>query len=324
MGARKILIACASATWLAALTSCTTLPDTSGYTAASYQLNSSTVAAGKAVESEFDRMTLLLPPDRRVEAQNQKGRFTAAWATTTKSMGGLARYAESIQELTDAGNKGREGARGVAASLSSLADAVGILPGAGVVGLATDTFALVNTAIANARAASSLKRSLAAADPLIADIAVAVDGQVDTARAQFDAALQIQRGTLDFAVQDILPLDERLALQERPAEVALARATDANREAERHVAAANLERIRLGRAALAPRMTAYHQALDALDEREQAGHDLFDATEKALAAWRESHSNVVRALEERKPVSFASLMAASEEIKELSRRWREL
>ncbi|MXO58779.1 hypothetical protein GRI89_04395 [Altererythrobacter salegens] len=310
---------------LAAVTACTALPDTSGYTLASYQLNSSAAAAGKAVDNEFDRMTGLLPEGRQQQARDAKGRFDVAWGSTTKSMGGLARYAESIEELTDAGNTGKEGAQGVFQSLSTLANAVGILPGGAVVGVVGDTLALANSAIANVRAANSLEKSLTAADPLIADISTVVAKQVDTARAQFDAALTVQEGSLEFSVQDISPTDERLAEQEKNVAARLAALSgDTAREAERKAVAAELERIRAGREALAPRMTAYHGAMDALEARKRAGHDLFDATKQALAEWRESHAKVVRAVNERKPVSFASLMAASEEIKELSKRWREL
>lgn len=324
LGANRILAVVTGTVALFAA-GCTSLPDTSAYTAASYQLNSSAASAGKAVDAEFDRMTALLPEDRRARAQAEQVRFNAAWASTVQSMGGLASYAESIEELTDAGNKGKEGAQGVADGLTTLANAVGILPGGAIVGVATDTFVLANSAIANARAARSLKDSLAKADPLIADISDVIAGQVGTARAQFDATLNIQEGALEFSVNDIQPIDEGLAQQERQAELALASlSADTSRQADRAAAAATLERIRGGRAALAPRMTAFREAMEALEARKHAGHDLFDATAQALDVWRQSHAKVVRAVNERKPVSFASLMAASEEIKELSKRWRDL
>lgn len=308
-----------------AASACTSLPDTSGYTVASYQLKSAAAAAGSALHTELARTAEQLPENSRARATELAVRFDAAWATTVRSLDGTARYAESIEELTKAGNSGGERARAVADSASDLAAAIGIIPGAPLVGVATDTFALLNSAIANIRAARSLERSLVIADPLIGDMTNVMVGQVGTARQLFENALELQRVSLEFSVQDIAELDTELALLEvETARTLAALSTAAGREAERRDAEADLKRILDGRAALAPRMSAYWAGRETLAARQRAGRDLFDATDRALAAWRESHQKTVRAIRDRQPVSFQSLAAAGEDIKDLIERWRDL
>ena len=321
---RVVLISAVSLV-VAATAGCTALPDTSGYTAASFQLKNSAAAAGSVLQSELGRMTEQLPADHRERAASVATRFGGAWESTVRSLDGMARYAESIEEVTKAGNSGGESARAVAGSVSALAGAIGIVPGAALVGVATDTFAMLNTALANMRAARSLERSLAIAEPLIEDFSNVVGGQVATARDLYGQAIALQREALDFGVDDIAPLEASLAaLEVEEGRTLAALSADSSRDAERRVHEANLKRIRDGRAAIAPRINAYNAAREALETRQRAGRELFDATERALAAWRESHEKMVRAIRERRPVSFQSLLAASEDIRGLIERWRDL
>lgn len=328
LGGRKLArqrILAALAACALAVGACTALPDTSGYTAASLQLKSAAAAAGTALSAELGRMAGQVPESRRADATAIATNFDAAWKTTVDSLGALGRYAESIEEVTRAGNGGGEAARGVAASVSSLAGALGVVPGAALVGVATDTFALLNTQIANIRAARSLERSLDIADPLVQDMANVVAGQIGTARTLFTQAIDFQRSALDFSVDDISGLDSQLQQMENEAAITLAGlAAQGASEDRRRSAEAALKRVRDGRAALAPRMTAYAAAREALAARARAGAELFAASERALASWRESHQKLVRAIRERRPVSFQSLAAASEDIRTLIERWRDL
>lgn len=308
-----------------ATAACTSLPDTSGYTAASLALRPAAAAAGTALGSELVRMTDLLPADNRAEATGIANNFNEAWATTVVSLGALGRYAESIEAVTKAGNSGAAAANGVAESVGGLASALGIVPGAALLGVATDTFAFLNTQIANIRATRSLERSLEASEPLIRDMSNVIGGQVSHAKTLFQQAIESEGRALDHDIDDTAQLDTRLEAMEREEGFHLAAlAEQPARDAERRVSEANLKRIRDGRAAIAPRVTAYRSARAALAARAQTGNDLFAATEHALETWRESHTKMVRAIRERRPVSFESLTAAAEEIRELSRRWRAL
>jgi hypothetical protein len=324
IGGRKRILTALAAAGLATA-GCTALPDTSGYTAASLQLRTSAAAAGSALGAELGRMTELLPAASRTEAAGITANFNAAWGTTVASLGALGRYAESIEQVTKAGNSGAAAANGVAESVGGLAGALGIVPGAALVGVATDTFAFLNSQIANIRAARSLERSLDLADPLIRDMSNVVGGQVAAARSLFQQAIEMESRALDFGVDDIAALDSSLeAMEAESARTVAALAAQGGRDDQRRIAEADLKRIRDGRAAIAPRMTAYRAARAALAARAQAGNELFAATDNALATWREGHSKMVRAIRERRPVSFESLTAAAQEIRELTRRWRDL
>lgn len=307
------------------LAGCTSLPDTGGYTTASYSLKYTSTAAGLAVLREFENLAIALPQERQERVQSAGKDFGAAWGSTVRSMDGLARYAESVEELTAAGNKGADSARQLAGSLQALGTAVGFVPGGEAVTLVGDTLAMANSAIANVRATKSLTRSLAASDPIIADYSGIIARQIETARRQFDRTIQLQSGAVGFEVQEIMPVYTALKLRESQVAERLATLTnDGGEEAARVAAAAELERIRTGLSGIEPRIADYHAAMEALAMRQKVGQDLFDATATALLEWRQSHQKVVRAVEEKRPVSFASLEAASADIRELLRRWREL
>jgi hypothetical protein len=324
-GSNRTLAALAALGMAAA--ACTPLPDTSGYTTASLQLRTAAAAAGSALGAELVRMADLLPAANREEATGITNNFNAAWATTVAALGSLGRYAESIEELTKAGNGGAAAAAGVADSVSGLATALGIVPGAELLGVARDTFIFLDTQLANIRATRSLERSLDLADPLVRDMSNVVGGQVTRAKSLFDQAIELEGRLIEASVEmdNVDDLDSRLEAMEVETARTLASLTaQGGREEQRRAAEADLKRIRDGRAAIAPRMTAYRNAKAALAARAQAGRELFAATEAALATWRQSHTKMVRAIRERRPVSFESLNAAGQEIRQLIERWRDL
>ena len=307
--------------------SCTPLPDTSPYTAATVQVRTSAAAAGSALHDEFGRMTDRLPEDKQARAAEISAAFDDAWKKTMGSLDGLTAYAESIEQITKAGNSGGASARAVAQSVQTLAGAVGIVPGAALAGVAADTFATIYSQIANIRAQRSLSRSLDAADPLIRDMANAITGQVTTARKSFEDVIALERQALNFSVNvdDVRSLDARLATAENNAARTLATLLENDApEAQRLAAEVRLKRIRDGRAAIAPRMTAYHAELTALAVRAQAGRDLFAATDRAVTDWREAHRRMALAIRERRPFSVQSLVASAQEIQGLVERWRKL
>lgn len=322
----RIILTSLTAALLALTTACTTLPDTSGYTAASVQLKTSAAAAGSALHSELARLVDQVPPGQRDRTARIAAGFNEEWQKTVEGLGALARYAESIEEITKAGNNGGESARGVAQSVSELAGSLGIVPGAALIGVATDTFALINSTLANIRATRSLGRSLTIADPLIQDMAGVVSAQVVHAKGLFQNSISAERQLLNTGeMEDFLRLDALLQTGESNAALQLAALSQAAGNAgERSAAEAELKRIRDGRAALAPRLAEYRTALAALAARERAGNELFVATEAAVASWRDGHEKMVRAIRERRPVSFESLAGAAEEIRRLRERWRDL
>jgi len=310
---------------LSATTACTSLPDTSGYTAASLQLKQSAAAAGSVLEAELGRMAEYLPADRRDGVGATVQRFGAAWGTTVASLDAMARYAESIEEITAAGNDGGAAARGVAQGIQQLAGAVGLVPGAAVATLATDTAAAIYTQIANVRASRSLVRSLDAAEPIIRDVAVVVTGQVDAAARMFNNLISAERSVLEADMEDVLRIDQRLEQQEKQlGQHFAALSEESGPAAARAAAQAELDRVRNGRSAIAPRIAAYNAARAALGARETAGAELFAATRLALTTWESAHQKMTTAIRERRPVTFQSLQAAATDVRAILERWRDL
>jgi hypothetical protein len=298
---------------------CTSLPDTSGYTAATLQLKQSAVAAGAVMHAELARTAEQIPGDRnRATLTRAAADFDAAWQVTVESLAAMGRYAESVQELTGAGNHGAQSAQQLSQSVLSLAGAVGIVPGAAVAGAVVDSFALLNSAVANVRASRSLAASLAAADPIMQDVARRVTGQVDLAEQTFNALISQQQAQADIAFADVHDVDAAL----RQTEIAaVARAAGGGADSGLQ---AELTRLRDARALLAPRVAEYQAVRDAVAARERAGRDLFLATKTALQTWADSHDRLVQAVRERRPVSFESLLASSQEVRSLIERWRDL
>lgn len=90
---------------------CATLPDTSGYTAATIQVKYAVATTGEVVEAE-----LVAAKDAGATTANTASveKFNAAWAQTVKSLDGMVAHAQSIEQIVDAGNKGSESAKQVA------------------------------------------------------------------------------------------------------------------------------------------------------------------------------------------------------------------
>jgi hypothetical protein len=310
-----------------AIAACTTLPDTSGYTTATISMKQSVVSAGAILRTELGRLPQRLPAGNlRDNATTAGANFDAAWLKTTASLDGAVAYAESIQAITRSGNQGGESVRQVADSLGELAGAVGVLPAAPIVKLATDTLVTVGRQIALVRATRSLERSLEESAPLIRAFGGEMATQVIGARQIFVDAIGIERDSLNRQYQSAVTSDQVLIEREdrlvrQLAALAAATQDDA---AERGRVEANLERVRAARTALRPFVTAHSSGMEDVATRERAGIELFAATEAAVRNWQAAHASLVSAVRDRRPVSFESLQAASVEIRALIERWRDL
>ena len=124
---------------------CATLPDTSGYTAATIQVKHAVAATGIVIESELKSAieAKATTADHKTVEQ-----FKLAWAATLKSLDAMVAYAQSIEQIVRAGDRGAESAMQVADSVKRLAEAVDIDPVSGasatLVKLSLETIAFVN------------------------------------------------------------------------------------------------------------------------------------------------------------------------------------
>ena len=137
---------------------CTSLPDTRGYTVATIQVKQAVATSGDIVEGE-----LLSAINAGATTANDASvkNLKAAWASTLRSLDAMVAYAQSIEQIVDAGNKGAESAKQVADSVKNLVDAVKVdaLTGASatVFQLSADTVAFVYGEYSKHVAAQSLE-----------------------------------------------------------------------------------------------------------------------------------------------------------------------
>ena len=310
------------------LAACATLPDTGGYTSATVEVRQSAAAVGDAVEAEIVAAAAGIEeegPRRAVEAS--AGDFRRAWNLTLGSLDATVRYAQSIQDVVDAGNRGAESARKVAASVSGLAGALGVTMGPAGAAVA-DTGAFVYGQIARIRAARSLAAALAAAGPAILRLQELVAGQVGDARTAFLRASAAELRALDrpAAFGTYVHRDADLSAEEKARLSDLADFVLLHPEQADRIAALKdrLKVIGDTRAALAPGLGQYRLAAAEVARRRRAGLAVFDATDTALAAWAAAHQRLVSAVRNHQAVTVASVTTAAADLRALVRTWREL
>lgn len=307
---------------------CQTLPDTSGYTSATIEVRQSAAAAGDLVRSEIEGAAATLDdPASRQVAQAAADSFRQAWGVTLASLDATILYAQSIQDIADAGNSGADSARKVAESVSALAGGLGVTVGPAGAAV-TDTGAFVYGEIAKIRAARSLAAALAAAGPSVMRLQALVEAQVGSARRTFLLSLAAETRAVDKeSAYGVYPSrDGELVAEEK---TRLSQLTDLvlrhpDDTAEIDATKARLKVIGDTRAALAPGLAQYQVRIDAIAERRRAGLAVLAATDTALAAWASAHQRLVEAVRDRRPVTAASLTVAVSDLRAVIQTWSNL
>jgi hypothetical protein len=317
------------------LGACTSLPDTSGYTAATIQVKQAVATTGDVLEGELLSAIKVNATTANDEAVKN---LKAAWAATMRSLDAMVAHAQSIEQIVDAGNKGGESAKQVADSVKNLVDAVKVdaLTGASanVVELSADTVAFVYGEYSKHVAAKSLEEALEKFGPSMAKITALVQAQIADARRlfveQIEAQVQLlqtpaqtpedasrrfgnwikRHGELDETAEQATQLLVRGIKNNKPDNVAKAKAMIAD--------------VETGQKMIAPHLVEYEAKIHVIRQREKAGRSILGTAENAVAAWGVAHQQLAIAVKERKPVSVESLTAAVVEIRTLTQRWREL
>jgi hypothetical protein len=314
---------------------CTSLPDTSGYTAATIQVKQAVATTGDVVESEL--LSAIRAEATTANLESIKN-FRAAWAATTRSLDAMVAHAQSIEQIVDAGNKGAASARQVADSVKNLVDAVKVdaLTGASgtVLALSADTVAFVYGEYSKHVSAKSLEEALDKFAPSLAKITVLVQEQIADARRLFVEQIEAQVQLLQTPAQTPADASRRfgnwlkrhgeLNTTAEQATQLLVRGMQNNQPNAIAEAKVRLAEVETGQKMLAPRLAEYEAKLHAIRQREKAGRSILGTAENAVAAWGTAHQQLVRAVKERRPVSVESLTVAVVEIRTLLQRWREL
>ena len=311
---------------------CASLPDTSGYTAASIQVKEAVGTSGDVVQAELASAIKAGATTANVEyVQNLK----AAWAATMNSMDAMVAYAQSIEQIVDAGTKGAESVRQVGDSVKKLVDAVKVDATTGasakLVQLSTDTVAFVYGEYAKYIAAKSLEEALAKFGPSMVKISALVKAQVVDARMLFVEQIEAQVQQLDaddesgygvwIKKKTELNEKQKTATSQLLALIPLHSSSD---PAKANDVKTTLAQLEIANRQIAPYLDEYNEKLKAIRQREKMGVSILGAAENAVAEWGVAYQQLAQAVKERKPVNVDSLVAAVAEVRTLSQRWREL
>lgn len=293
---------------------CTSLPDTSGFTVATSQLSSAIGAAGDAAHTQLvaaggDIRTASVRQQAERDAQN----FDAAWDRTVAASRRMVDYAESIEAITTSASEAPADIDAVAGSLGELATAAGIAnPLAGETGGAIVAIAReVWTQVRLAQAAGDLKAAIAAADPAVQRITVHLEGQLADLTQLWTAAMDSRRNHLNLHYGNADETFDRLNRDYSVMLADYAEARGSEREQLRQRIAASREQYESAREIA----QAYAREDAELTTARDNGLRLIAETADALASWRRAHDRLRTAIEERKPVSMQSLLAAAQRVR---------
>jgi len=305
---------------------CATLPDTSGYTTATIQVKQAVATAGVVVEAELESAGT-------VSVQEIK-KFQNAWKITVSSLDAMVSYAESIEQIVDAGNKGTKSAMQVADSVKKLAEAVKVDAMTGVAGevfgVAADTGAFVYGEIAKIGAERSLRDALSKAGPWVVRMNNMVQLQVEDARRLFHRQIKDQVDSLksggEAGYGGWLKLNQAIGNMQLETIKEMRKLLDTSPMDLSKIKNLQVELDQIERTSnqIVPHIVEYEAKLADIRNREKAGFAIIRASENAIAAWGTAHEKLVQAVKYRKPVSVESLTTAVVEIRTLIERWRKL
>jgi hypothetical protein len=299
------------------LVGCRTLPDAAPFAEASLRVRTAVASSGDAVVAQMRSVTETDDsgsPVRILDAQADA--LESAWNQQVAHLDATVQYARSIQAVIDAGNSGAQSARAIADSVSRLAGAVGIVPGAQAVGTATDVAAFVYAQVARVRAARTLEEALDHADPAVQRIAALIDDNL----AQLEG--QLADATLAYWIIETSSLNNAIfyrdqLVEERDAIYSQAGAGLSQQETQRLLTIdAELEATREWHDPLQAR-------LEASNRRQSDASELLALCRRAVREWAGAHTEMASALRERRVPSIENLTEMATEIRDLIRKVRE-
>jgi hypothetical protein len=300
------------------LAGCAPLPDVSGFATASGDLALATRGVGEAT----------VPIIRGARGDEAARTFAKNWSERVATMNAMARYADALAEITANFGNARRDAEALAASVERLASESGLLPmgSSAAVGIATDIAALVVTQLQQARAARDLREALERVDPIVQLVA-----------ARLGRSISADTGGEDGAGSDAADLATFLTGAEEHFKTERQRATtraqdtiDAAREARQRT----ITGLAGGQAEPTARALQLAQIIDAAQREADAAagpidaelarvrdaRRLLTATAQATDAWAQAHTNLVRAMRDRRAISTDALADAAVRIRGIIRR----
>ncbi len=300
--ARKAHV-CGVGLLLMAVIGCGPVPDMAPFVSATVDLRASVVSAGQVVSYELGSTD-----------QTRQEQFNDGWKGREDTLHAMVLYAESLQAVVAAGNKGAKSAEKVIDSVSELAKAVGhpIPLGESAVEIASDAIKLIAKNMALARAAKSLEESLFRIQPAIEELA-------------------------ELMIQDLTDLDAIIQLANKKAETEFRRRDEFSwLKPYRHKLRTQLMAVDVNTADPATLQRAEHVAklfettefivaqrdagLAQIERRLKLSRHLVVKTRLALKEWAIAHHTIAVAIKNRKPVDAHSVLVISTDIRDLMER----
>ncbi len=298
---------------------CTALPDASPWVDATVQLKIATSAAGQMTVQEIDLTIDAIQGHVTVERieklKQERDALANSWKARVEVMKSMVAYAESVQAIVDAGNKGAESAGKVIDSFKGLAAAVGYpIPGSKAeIEIASEAIKLIAKNIQVARAAKKLDKTFLAMQPAVVKLSELMNKDISDLEKTFKAANSARktawRTHSDFT--DLLPHRTKLFNELRSLD--LSHPTNVERGAKL--------------AAISEKADADYarqqNGLEKIYRMRRQGLALIAQMMAGVTAWSAAHGQLASAVKQRKPVSVRSLSETASEIRTLVRRIQE-
>lgn len=317
------------------LVGCATIPDLSGYTAATDQLRQSVKSAGESVTTEIDLVSLVFKESGGdattiTKLAKAKDDFQKQWEDRNKAMTAIVGYASSLEAIASAGKDGKESAKALGDSIEGLLSTLGIVPGAQLVGVAKETIQIIYAEVAKVKAQESLEKSLQATGPIMEQMVAIIESDSAALKASFEIAmdaqiLQLQRN--NEPVRNGSERDDLVKLRNyrNKALVAELKQPDPNNHANKlKELTEDISVIDKRLSALNPEWVSYTNDLKELQSRKRLGVGLIQASSKALTAWKGTHVKLSDAVKNKRSPNIYEVIAAANDIQQLVKKWGEL
>jgi hypothetical protein len=317
------------------LVGCATIPDLSGYTAATDQLRQSVKSAGESVTTEIELVSLVFKEsggDATTISQltDAKDKFQKQWEERNKAMTAIVGYASSLEAIASAGKDGKESAKALGDSIEGLLSTLGIVPGAQLANVANETIQIIYAEVAKVKAQESLEKSLQATGPIMEQMVAIIEVDSAALKASFEIAIDAQILQLQRNNEPVRSGNERDALiklrdKGNKELVNELKKTDQNNHANKiKELGENISVIDKRLSALNPEWVSYTNDLKELHSRKRIGLALMQASSKALTAWKGTHVKLSDAVKNKRSPSIHEVIAAANDIQQLVKKWGEL
>lgn len=333
---------------VALLAGCRTAPDMTPFSDATAALSGSIKAAGRAVSDEITDVTRPWPEEQRLAAAAISTRFREHWVQRDALADALTEYSVSLVAIVEAGEKGEESARGLAASFGRLCDAVGVvlppaLAGETVVSAAARVYGL----IAVDRAARTLGGGMQRMQPSVDALVEVLDKDLLTIEnALSDLRVEARATIEETAIDGMVPRVERNALRQLTArqtalrsdyfkatqhidDLRAAAAGDASNAAEITNWSESRKRVWDDLVGVEPLIAGSLRRLAPVDGRVRSAEARIDTEVRlvrrlraGLAEWAAAHGRLAAAALQRTPPRVEELVQAAIEARDLVRKVR--